>query len=122
MNTKQFLMWSGLALLTLGVLGFVWPGQQLYPIFYLDQNENWAHLFIGLTALSAAYWLKDANLQKWLVFLVGVLGLYFGVWGFVVANKPEPNYYGIVNLEMLDNLVHLAFGVWAFCAVFWKRK
>lgn len=122
MSPKQFLRCSGLFFLALAVLGFVWPGQQLYPTFYLDQNENFGHLIIGLVILSAAHLLKNTNLQKWLVILVGILGLYLGVRGFVVAGKPEPNYYGIVNLEMLDNLLHLAFGAWAFCVVSWKRK
>ena len=121
MNPKQFLMWGGWVLLVLGVLGFVWPGQQLYPTFYFDSAENWAHLVLGLVALAAAYWLKDAKQQKWLVGAVGVIALYFGIWGFVVGSNPEPNYYGVTNLETLDNLLHLVVGVWALWAAFWKK-
>ena len=121
MNPKQFLMWGGLILLVLAVLGFVWPQPQLKPTFGLDPAENWAHLVLGLVALAAAYWLKDANMQKWLVALVGVVGLYFGIWGFVVSTSPEPNWYGVTNLEFLDNIVHLVVGAWALWAAFWSK-
>jgi hypothetical protein len=45
-----------------------------------------------------------------------------GVWGFVVGSNPEPNYYGITNLEMLDNIVHLVIGVWALWAAFGNSR
>jgi uncharacterized membrane protein HdeD (DUF308 family) len=121
MNPKMFLKWGGVILLVLGVLGFVWPAPQLYPTFYLDGAENWAHLVLGLVALAIAYW-ADGQTQKWIATLVGVVALYFGVWGFVVGGAPEPNYYGITNLEMLDNIVHLVVGVWALWSVYGNNR
>lgn len=113
--------WGGLILLILGVLGFVWPPPQLYPTFYLDGAENWAHLILGLVALAAASWMTSEQSQKWLVALVGIIALYFGVWGFVVAGNPEPNY-GVTNLETLDNVVHLVVAVWALWAAFGNSR
>jgi len=121
MNPKQFLMWGGLILLVLAVLGFV-AGTSFGPSFWLTPGENYAHLVLGLVAVAAAYWLKDANLQKWLVALVGVVALYFGIWGFVVASEPPLNYYQLANLELLDNLLHLVVGVWALWAAFWGKE
>ena len=118
MNPKAFLKWGGLVLLVLGVLGFVWPDPQLYPTFYLDDAENWAHLILGLVALAAASWMTSRQSQKWLVGLVGLIALYFGVWGFVVSGGQEPNYAGVANLETLDNIVHLVVAVWALWAAF----
>ncbi len=68
------------------------------PWFYLDTGENVAH--IGL----------------------GVVGLFFGIYGFVVAGAPEPNTFGLANLESpADNLLHLVVGAWALYAAFMGR-
>lgn len=119
MSSKKFLKWGGAILVLLAVLGFFVPAlQQTGSSFYLDSAENWAHLILGLVALAAVAWMTDAQLQKWLVALVGIIALYFGIWGFVVAGNPAPNYAGVTNLETADNLLHLVVGVWALWAAF----
>ena len=103
----------------LAVLGFLVPAlQQTGTSFYLTSAENWAHLILGLVALAAATWMTNSQSQKWLVALVGIIALYFGVWGFVVAGNPAPNYMGVTNLETADNLLHLVVGIWALWAAF----
>lgn len=123
MNSKKFLKWGGAILVLLAVLGFFIPAlQQTGSSFYLDSAENWVHLILGLVALAAAAWIMDGQLQKWLVVLVGVIALYFGVWGFVVAGNAAPNYMGVANLETADNLLHLVVGVWALWAAFGDKS
>ena len=71
-----------------------------------------------VVALAAAYFLKDPNLQKWLVVVVGVFGLFAGIYGFAVAGQPEPNV-GFANLESpSDDLLHVVVGLWALAAAF----
>jgi uncharacterized protein DUF4383 len=124
MNPKQFLQFGGAILVILGVVGLLPVFTKTNtPWFWLDTGENVAHIVLGVVAIAAAYVLKDANLQKWLVAVVGVVALFFGVYGFVVAGAPEPNTFGISNLESpADNLLHLVVGAWALYAAFMGRQ
>ena len=115
MNPKQFLMLGGIILLLLGVIGFVAPNL-LGKTLYFDNAENWAHTVLGIVAIGASYAL-GASAQRSLTGIVGVVALFFGVWGFVVSGRAAPNFYGITNLEFLDNIVHLAVAVWAYLAM-----
>lgn len=117
MNPKQFLMWGGVVLLVLGILGFILPnGELLGKNLYFDSGENWAHTVLGLVAIVASYAL-GASAQRSLTGIVGIVTLFFGVWGFVVGGRPAPNTFGVTNLEFLDNIVHLAVAVWAYLAM-----
>jgi uncharacterized protein DUF4383 len=124
MNPKQFLQFGGAILVILGVVGLLPVFTKTNtPWFWLDTGENVAHIVLGVVAIAAAYLLKDANLQKWLVAVVGVVALFFGVYGFVVAGAPEPNTFAISNLESpADNLLHLVVGAWALYAAFMGRQ
>lgn len=115
MNSKQFLQIGGVILLLLGILGFVLPQPLGSDILWLTPGENWAHLVLGVVALGAAKVLA-ADLQKTLTIIVGVVALGFTVIGFLVSGVPPLNFYGLANLEMLDNVVHLVVGVWALYA------
>jgi len=117
MNPKHFLMWGGVVLLVLGVLGFILPnGELLGKSLYFDSGENWAHTVLGIVAIVASYTL-GASTQRTLTGIVGVVALFFGVWGFVVTSRTAPNFYGYTNLEFLDNIVHLAVAAWAYLSM-----
>ena len=123
MNPKQFLQFGGAILVVLGVVGLL-PvfTKENTPWFWLDSGENVAHIVLGVVAIAAAYLLKDPAMQKWLVAVVGVVALFFGVYGFVVAGGTEPNTFGLANLESpSDNILHLVVGAWALYAAFMGR-
>ena len=122
MNPKQFLLIGGIVLLVLGLVGFAGLFSQMNSFFYLDAGENIAHTVLGIVAIAAAYLLKDANLQKWLVVAVGAVALFFTVYGFIVAGNPSPNTFGVANLESpADDILHLVVGIWALAAAFMPR-
>ncbi len=123
MNPKQFLQIGGAILVVLGVVGLLPVFTKANtPWFYLDTGENVAHIVLGVVAIAAAYLLTDAAMQKWLVAVVGVVALFFGVYGFVVAGQPDPNTFGLANLESpADNILHLVVGAWALYAAFMGR-
>ena len=123
MNPKQFLQFGGAILVILGVVGLLPVFTKTNtPWFYLDTGENVAHIGLGVVAIAAAYLLTDLAMQKWLVAVVGVVALFFGVYGFVVAGAAEPNTFGLANLESpADNLLHLVVGAWALYAAFMGR-
>jgi len=117
MNPKQFLMWGGVVLLVLGVLGFILPnGELLGKSLYFDNAENWAHTVLGIVAIIASYAL-GASAQRTLTGIVGIVALFFGIWGFVVGGRAAPNTFGVTNLEFLDNIVHLAVAAWAYLSM-----
>ena len=53
--------------------------------------------------------------------IVGVIALFFGLYGFVVANNPDPNTFGVANLEIVDNIIHLVVAAWAFASALVTR-
>lgn len=117
MTSKQFLLYGGVVLLLLGVIGFILPnGELLGKTLYFDSGENYAHTLLGVVAIAAAYVL-GASAQRSLVAIVGIVALFFGVWGFVVGSRAAPNFYGVTNLEFLDNIFHLAVAVWAYLSM-----
>jgi hypothetical protein len=122
MNPKQFLTIGGAVLVLLGVLGVLGVFTQSgTPVFWLDTGENVAHLVLGVVALAAVFvpGLNSALAPYYrpLVVVVGIVALFFGVYGFVVGGAPVPNTFGVANLENpADNVLHLVVGVWALYA------
>ena len=126
MNPRQFLMLGGIVLLLLGIVGYLGVfSEQNTPFFWLDAGENLAHTVLGVVALAAVFvpGLNNAlaPLYRWIVILVGILALFFGVYGFLVpeGSSANPNTFGVSNLESpADNILHLVVAVWAFVAAF----
>lgn len=121
MNPRQFLQIGGAILLLLGILGFAGLFSEKGSFFWLDNSENVAHTGLGIIAIAAAYLLKDAQAQKWLVAVVGVIALFFTVVGFAVGGDTTSgaNTWGIANLESpADDILHLVVGAWALVAAF----
>jgi hypothetical protein len=123
LNPKQFLLWGGIVLLALGIVGFLGVFSDTKSAFYLDNGENVAHTGLGIIAIAASFLITDAQLQKWLVAAVGALALFFGIYGFLVAGSAPPNTFGVSNLESpADDLLHLVVAIWALAAAFWPRS
>ena len=116
MNPKQFLQIGGAVLILVGILGFMGvigptSGDSIFgSTWWFDNPENAAHLVLGLVGLIAAYVLPAPG-QKWLVLLLGVIGVPIGIYSvfrsdFLGANLENP----------ADTLLHLAVGAWALWA------
>jgi len=115
-----FLKVGGAVLVLVGILGFVGvigptAEQSVFgATWYFDNGENWAHLILGIVGLIAAFTL-NAGMQKNLVLLLGVLGLFFAVY-----NLFTENFLGAMLQQYADTILHLAVGVWAFYAALKK--
>lgn len=126
MNPRQFLIAGGAILLLLGLVGYLGVfNEQSTPWFWLDGGENLAHTVLGVVALAAVFvpGLNDAlaPFYRWIVILVGLLALFFGVYGFLQpeGSSADPNTFGVSNLESpADNILHLVVALWAFVAAF----
>src|SRR5438552_1898629 len=92
MKPRGFLSTGGVVLLLLGVLGFVGiigptQGQSMFGSFWwFDNYENIAHSVLGIVALLAAARIKDDEMVRNLVLLVGALALVAGVYNFSSNN------------------------------------
>jgi hypothetical protein len=116
MNSKQFLMWGGVVLLLVGILGFIGiigptPDKSIFGEFWwFDNGENWAHTILGVVAIVASMSLGVA-MQKNLTLTVGLLALFFGLYNFF-----STMFMG-ANLESpADLILHLAVAAWALWA------
>ena len=117
MNAKQWLIIGGAVLVLIAVLGFggiIGPtaDSSIFGDFWVFTNpENYAHLVLGIAGLISAFVLPS-NLQKYLVYILGVVALFFGVYsGFISGD-----FYGASLENPADTILHLAVGVWALYA------
>jgi hypothetical protein len=122
LTPKGFLTVGGVILVLVGVLGFIGvigptPTQSIFGDFwYFDNAENIAHTVLGIVALLAAYVLKDAGLQRMLVWVVAVVALLVAAYNLMGS----VNLLG-ANLQFWPDLVlHLVVGVWAVLAAMSK--
>lgn len=127
MNPKQFLQIGGIVLIVVGILGFVGiigpsSEQSIFgTAWWFDNGENWAHLVLGVVGVATAYW-ANAKAQKILTQILAVVAIFFGIYGFLVGSGEAPNTFGLANLENpLDNILHLAIGVWAGYAGWYSK-
>jgi len=125
---KGFLTWGGAILLLLGIVGYVGIfSQASFPSFYLDSGENIAHTFLGIVALAIVFvpGLNSmfAPYYRWIVILLGIVALFFAVYGFYVGGDTSgANTFGVANLESpLDDILHLVVGAWALYAA-WRPQ
>lgn len=126
-SSRGFLIVGGAVLLLLGIVGFL--NIFTLNVFYLTMGENVAHVVLGLVALAAVYVpglnTALAPYYRWIVILVGVIALFFGLYGFILpaGNPPtDLNTFGLANLEIVDHVIHLAVAAWAFLAAFWAPQ
>ncbi len=116
MNPKQFLIWGGAVLVLVGILGFVGvigptADKSIFgSTWWFDNGENWAHLILGVVGLIAAFTFP-AGAQKPLVMVLGLIGLFFGIY-----NIFSMKFLG-TNLESpADMILHFVVGIWALWA------
>ena len=127
LTPKGFLTYGGAVLLLLGIVGYVGVfSQASFPSFYLDSGENLAHTFLGIVALAIVFvpGLNSmfAPYYRWIVILLGIVALFFAVYGFYVGGNAAPNTFGVSNLESpLDDILHLVVAAWALYAA-WRPQ
>lgn len=120
--SKSFLIYGGIALVVLAILGFIGvtgptADQSIFGTYwYFDNAENWAHLVLGVVALIAAYNLAP-NHQMPLVIAVGLLGILVGLYGFIWSGM----LLGASLENPSDNLLHIVVGGWAVWAAYAER-
>jgi hypothetical protein len=109
MSAKSYAMWGGIILLVLGVLGFVISGNTLFGL-NSDPVEDIIHVVAGLILVYFGFRGTDAQAATW-AMVFGVIFLVVGVIGFIPGTFKT--IFGLLptGLNVLDNIVHLIYGV-----------
>jgi len=103
---KTYAKWGGIILLVLGVVGLV-AGDSFLGL-NTEFIEDVIHIVAGGLLLYAGTRGTDAQAVSW-ARIFGIVFLIVGVVGFF-----SKNLFGLlptVGLGVLDNIVHLAYGV-----------
>lgn len=128
LQPKGFLTVGGAVLLVVGLLGYLGiligptPAQSIFgAAWYFDNAENLAHTVLGIAGLAAAF-IFPAMLQKWLVALLGVLGVVVGIYSLMGPVTMGQNLLGAQLQNPADTILHLVVGAWALYAAFMGSK
>ncbi len=127
MNPKQFLIIGGVVLVLVGIAGFaglIGPTASVsifHDFWWFDMYENWAHLILGIVALISAFVLSPM-LQKYLTIVVGIGGLFFGVFSLVFSMGGSADFYGALLQNPADTALHFIVGIWALWAGLRKQN
>jgi uncharacterized membrane protein len=124
---KGFLTYGGAVLLLLGIVGYLGIfSKTAVPAFYLDSGENIAHTALGIIALAIVFVpglnTMFAPYYRPIVILLGIVALFFAIYGFAVGGNAAPNTFGVANLESpADDILHLVVAAYAFYAA-WRPQ
>lgn len=118
MNPKQFLTIGGVVLLLVGILGYVGiigpdGATSIFgQVWFFDNTENLAHTILGIAGLASLYILPTMY-QKYLVILLGIIGLVFGLISLMGPVTEGVNVMGAQLQNPADTILHFAVGAWA---------
>jgi hypothetical protein len=129
MNPRQFLLLGGAVLLLVGILGFDFIGligptaeDSIFgDAWWFDDGENWAHTILGVVGIIAGLSFP-ANAQRGLTFLVGLLGIFFGVYNLfgieTINGTTGVLVFGTNSFleSPADTILHFFVGAWALFA------
>jgi|Tabmets5t2r1_1033131.scaffolds.fasta_scaffold47255_2 uncharacterized membrane protein HdeD (DUF308 family) len=101
-DRRGWLLVEGIAGIAAGIVTFVWPGITALVLLYLI--AAWA-IATGVLEVVVAVWLRRELRGEWLLALVGILSILFGV--FLVLRPSE----GAVAVVWALGLYALVFGV-----------
>ncbi|MBI2965987.1 MAG: hypothetical protein HYY34_07275 [Chloroflexi bacterium] len=131
LSPQRFLWITGAGLLGLGLAGFVLPAigvDATHRYFTLSAGENVAHMAAGLFAAVVALLLRSRPKSlKWLVVLMGIAALFFGIYGFLGEWAERGSASSLSFLDAwavsdlagpYDNLFHVLYAAWALVAAF----
>ncbi|MBI4449152.1 DUF4383 domain-containing protein [Candidatus Woesearchaeota archaeon] len=106
---KSYATITGWILLVLGVVGFLWGGVPGFLEF--DTVHNVVHLLLGAILLWVAYG-ADEEMGVSVVKVLSVVYILLAVLGFALGGMGSADVWGLLQLELGENLVHLVLGIW----------
>lgn len=111
MSTKKFLLFSGLLLVILSILGYVGvlgptPAKSIFSSnWYFDATKNLTQIIIGVISIIVAF-MFPKNWQKLYIATIGFIAVLVGLYGGLVGTS----FLGAQLQHPADTVFHLAFG------------
>ncbi len=112
---KQFTQIVGVALLVVGILGFLMPG--IGSLLTFHAHHNLIHIVSG-AVLAYLGFKGSANSQRLGAQVFGVVYGLVTLWGFMGNQNLGPL---TLHLNMTYNLIHLVITAWGLWAGFGKK-
>lgn len=119
--SKKLAMVFGIVLVLVGILGFVGGAGIVGPtgVFATDTLHDIIHLVVGLVLLAVALMSPSAS-ALWLK-IFGVVFLVLAVLGFLLVPSGGM-LLGLVEVNMMDHILHLVLGIVFFGAGYYGSK
>jgi hypothetical protein len=98
----------GVVIVLIGLVGLV-AGTQLLGLVNIEIAEDLVHLLSGGIMAAVGFGVRDTNVVRTVVGVIGVVYLVVTVLGFVA-----PMLFGLLPVHgysLVDNLIHLVLGV-----------
>jgi len=111
---KTILLYFGIILLAIGILGFI-PGVStgysgtglLLGIFAINPLHNVIHILTGVVALAAVYYAGGAYV-RWYGLVFGIVYAVVTLVGLLQILFIDGQFLGVVPINGADNVLHLA--------------
>lgn len=116
LTSKHFLQIGGVVLLVVAVLGFVGvigptPEKSIFgAAWYFDPVQNWAHLLIGIFAVTASAAIQ-VSLQRQITLWIGVLVILIGLLSIF-----RSSLLGAGLESPTDTFFYVILGIWALAS------
>ena len=131
LSPQRFLWITGAGLAGLGLAGFLLPAIGIdagHRYFTLTAGENVAHIAAGLFATGVALLFRARPKSlKWLVVLIGIASLFFGIYGLLgewaerggASSLSALDGWAVSGLAgPYDNVFHVLYAAWALVSAF----
>lgn len=109
----------GIVIILIGVVGLIAGEEPLLGVVNIEIGEDVVHLLTGGIMAAVGFGVRDTNVVRSVIGVIGVVYLLVGVLGFVA-----PELFGLLpahGYSVVDNLIHLALGILGI-AVAWLVK
>jgi len=104
MSAKLYAKVNGVLLLIIGIIGFF--TSEFLGIRF-DPLHNIVHLVIALIALYIGFGNFPEASALSFAKTFGLIYIVLGIMGFFL-----PDFFGLISLELQENLLHLILGIW----------
>ncbi|MDQ4010102.1 MAG: DUF4383 domain-containing protein [Actinomycetota bacterium] len=104
----------GIVVILIGVVGLIAGEAPLFGLVNIEIAEDVVHLLTGGILAAVGFGVRDTNVVRTVVGVIGVVYLLVGILGFVASRL-----FGLLPVygySVVDNLIHLVLGVLGIAA------
>jgi len=106
---RKYAQVVGIVIILIGVVGLIAGEKPLLGLVNIEIGEDIVHLLTGGVMAAVGFGVRDINIVRTVVGVIGVIYLLVGVLGFVA-----PGLFGLLpahGYSVVDNCIHLVLGI-----------